>query len=337
MPSTQIAQQFNRRLGETRLRYVTNLFPKRNMQTELDRILAFNEQLLSLSRAGLPVDIGGATDAESIEATIAKINANLTLAIARGQSPQQAIGDAEAMPPRYRLAILSLLHRDHSTVAFDYLTTQARAQRELVFDVSRWFYQLGVLCLIALLGFTYLIFRVTPKIASVFNDLGLGFDSSIRFSNYARETYWTWLPLLLVIILVGTWVWRRYSARLPWSSLPGGKRYQTAQSNAEVADRLATLVEQDVSVDEAMVLSHTNLAALPPLLKWAAVGDLEGESRSDAFQMVAGSYRNKATSLARIWRVIVPTVMTALVGGVIVFAYALTVFLPWLSFLTALS
>ncbi|TWT76676.1 hypothetical protein CA13_71730 [Planctomycetes bacterium CA13] len=306
------------------------------MQNTLDRILAFNEQLVLLSRAGLPVDLGDGRGADSIESAIEKINAALTLAVARGQSVEEVIQQSDTMSESYRHSVATLLRSDDSTVALDRLTARARIQRELTFDLSHWLFQLGVLLLLVLIGFTYLIFQSAPRIESYFDELGIA-PGPLAILTTARNTYGIWFPIVLGMLVLGVVGWKKYANRIPWSALPGGNRYATTRANADTANRLASLTNQNIPLDDAMATTNTNPTTLAPLLRWAIEGDLGGEPRGRVLQSVATIYEQKANNAGSIWRVLVPSVVTTIIGGIIALAFALSVFLPWVYFLNVLT
>ncbi|TWU32987.1 hypothetical protein [Novipirellula artificiosorum] len=302
----------------------------------LDRILTWNDQLLGLSAAGIPIDFGGASASESVTSSVEKINAALTLAVARGQTVAHAIEHEALIPDRYRQAALTLLRTADATVPLDMLTTPARTQRELTMNLSRWFFQVGLVFALALLGFIYLIFAAAPRIRAYFGSLGLS-DGPLAFLTFARETFWGWLLLLIAGFAAAVWLWRKHANQIVWSVFPGGKRYQDACDNADTASHLANLMQREISLDDALLMSGRTTDSMPPLLRWAVQGDLEGEPRDRALQFVAKTYQQKAAYIATLWRFVVPAVAASVVGGAIVLAYALALFLPWLHFLEALT
>lgn len=170
----------------------------------------------------------------------------------------------------------------------------------------------------------------------------------------ARHWLPVWGPLVPLLILAAVLLWRRGSGKThAWIPLAG--RYAATVAHANFADQLATLMEKDVPLPEALELAsgvtgnHALVAAsaalaaahqrgetltaddervrrLPPMLRWALTGDLGDQPLPEILRFAAQTYRQSAERQAAVWRVALPALIGALVGGAIVLAYGLSMF-----------
>ncbi len=318
--------------------------------TEFDKIVEFNEQLVLVAKTGLPIDIRKDDDHQSIEQAISQLDARVGVRVARGDSVQVAIEQDALISSRYRQTLLSLLRTGDTAVALEVASGKAQSEHRLKSNVSQWMFQTAIVVVLTLVAFIFTIFFTNPKIESIYDDLSLEQGATVSLLEIVRNWLPAWLPMLAVLFLVGVFLWKRYGERLHWSSIPGGTGYANAVKSSETAEQMAGLLEQGVPMSESMsicgigastaangtfLLSDQN--QMSPLLSWAVTVNIDEHDRGDVLRFVARSYRNKAERLATVWRYLVPSIATALIGGVIVLIYALSIFVPWIHFLKAIT
>ncbi|WP_442505191.1 hypothetical protein SH528x_003968 [Novipirellula sp. SH528] len=318
--------------------------------TEFDKIVEFNEQLVLVAKTGLPIDIRNDDDRQSIEQAISQLGARVGVRVAKGDSVQVAIEQDALISLRYRQALLSLLRTGDTAVALEVASGKAQSERRLKSNVSQWLFQTAIVVVLTLAAFIFTISYTNPKIKSVYEDLSLEQGATFSWLEIVRDWLPAWLPMLVLLFVVGAFLWKRYGERLHWSSIPGGTGYANAVKSSQTAEQMAGLLEQGIPMSESMsicgigastdaggTLSLRDGNQLSPLLRWAVTVNIDEHERGDVLRFVAGSYRNKAERLATVWRYLVPSIATALIGGVIVLIYALSIFVPWIHFLEAFT
>lgn len=312
-------------------------------EASLQQVVAFNREIAALSATGLPLQIG-LPPGESLESGIDSINAALSLRVGRGESLDQAIREASELPARYRAGLLAWLHHSDPTIALDGFAVPAETRRDFGRHVGRTlFYPLLLLCL-AFGGLVLLCLFTAPAVEGLYYSM---FHSTeqIGWLNEARELLPIWavlFPLIVILVLI---VWRRRFRDARWRWVPGSRRYYEAVEHAYLAKQLANLVQSGRSVDESLALVQSTSQTtgtlttdqLPSLLKWAVTTPLSGESLSSVLRLVAESYRHSAERRRDFWRLVMPTIAGAVLGGLIVMAYGMGLFLPLIDLLHAIA
>ena len=190
----------------------------------------------------------------------------------------------------------------------------------------------------------------------------------------ARDTapLWVWLPPLVVIIV---WFWCRASAKRNntlagfahlFRVFPRGRRTSKLSQDASLAELIAALLEQGVSVDESVILaanaigdaqmrcSAQHLAAamrdedgdidpsenpdgIPPLIRWILLTPSNPFSAAAALRLVASNYRCQADELIDKAGLLYPIMASVAIAGTVTLAYALLTMVPLIQLITQLS
>ena len=335
----------------------------------LERVLAFNRELLALSATGLPLDLGVTERSESIKARLERINTALATRIQRGQGIEQAICEDSELTPQYRAAVLTWLRCSDPTVALDGLAAPTVARRQLGLSIGQSMLYPLIVVTLTYFGFLYLCGVTAPKIEAIYQQIAQTPSDSLEFLAVGRQLMPIWAPLIPLLFIFAAIGWRLRVSGSSW--LPGSSRYLDAVRSANTAQQLARLMESGMSLPESMALAGpllgsaglmetepTALAAgpetsvnqdgrpeasafdsreLPALLRWAVSGDLGGEPMPKALRFVAQTYRQKARRQEAIWRFMAPTICGVLLGGVFVLGYSLSLFLPVVQLLKDIS
>jgi type II secretory pathway component PulF len=144
----------------------------------------------------------------------------------------------------------------------------------------------------------------------------------------------------------------------PWA------RRMTAWSRAAAfAEVAGLLVEHEAPLDEALTLAAATAGdatlsraaadltaairegrptttaghGMPPLLAWLLGSATQRGQLPRALSHAAESYRRRAVHQAELARILAPAVFTVVIGGSAALAYALTVFVPWVTLLKQIS
>jgi len=185
-----------------------------------------------------------------------------------------------------------------------------------------------------------------------------------------------WGPAVPVVAVTAVCIWWRRSGSAlllqpSWAGrllgwIPGLKQLLAWSQAATFADVLALLIEQQVPLADGIALAAEStgsraltrdaelmaaalrrgdsadrcLAAapgFPTLLGWLMVSGHDRGLLASALMHAAASYHQRARQRADAAQVLLPVLLTAGLGGSAVLAYALVVFLPWISLLNSLA
>jgi type II secretory pathway component PulF len=303
----------------------------------LKHVFSLSREVSTLAATGLPLDIG-LRPGESLDEKLESINASLASQIAQGKTIEQAISSATGVPDRYRAGLWAWTHDSDPTIALERFAVPAEAIDRFGKDLGRIFQYPLLLLGLAYCALLVLCFLTLPTLESLFESM-FRTDEPIHWLILVREWVGVWallFPLGLLMLAIG---WRIYRGRSNFRWVPGSERYFQAADHANIANQLAALIESGRSTDEALSLlasvpihdaasRASAIESLPPLLQWAISTQLGSRSPTGVLRMVAESYRQAAQRQQDLWHVFMPSVAGVVLGGIIVLAYGLTLFLP---------
>lgn len=230
-------------------------------------------------------------------------------------------------------------------VALDSLGAYDVARREMHENVRRSIFY-PILILVLTYGAVIWLCVVTvPKFEALYQQVGHSPDVAVTLMVLCRNSIPVWGPAFPLLVIVGWFWWRRRSHRWSWLLLPGSRGYFSAVEHAEMARRMAPLLQSGLSPQDSLALvrfkrdeSQTeSIDRLPPLLDWAVHGDLGNESRSGLMAAVAQSYQRLARQRSRRWLYFAGAVIGVFVGGGFVFSYGFLLFLATRNLLIDIS
>lgn len=333
----------------------------------LETLIALNDEIVALTRAGMPLERGLLDLSTDLPGRLRGIAATLGARMERGESLAEALaGSGDDLPRVYRAVVTAGLRSGRLPVALEGLSTFARgfteARRSI--GLALW-YPLFVL-LTAYVLMIFLTTTVIPRFLQTFQSMGLPTHASLRGLVVVGETAWVWGPLVPIGLLVVGVAWSmsgrsrvlsegRADRLLRWFPWLGSM--MRGFEAASFADLLALLVEHQVPYPEALVLageasgnaalarSSRELAAgiergaspaealagrtaFPPLLRWLlATGPRQGDLVA-ALRQMAGRYRGQARHQADKIRIFLPTILLFGIGATATLLYALALFIP---------
>ena len=340
-----------------------------------ERIADFHQDLLGLAAAGIAVDLGfsnSATIEQSLDQSLRVIK---SAAYEQGIPIKEAIAAMPDLPVRYRTAALTWLECDDPAIALDFVTTPGVAQQNLSRSLGQSLLYPMIVLALTYVAFLFLCNVTSPQMDAIYEQLGKAPSDSLSFLATCRESMPIWgiaIPLLAILSVI--W-WKKRGANRQWSWLPGSRRYFDANRNAGVARQMARMIDGGMSLENAVALSLPTIGvgsssvgsnsvdsggasssgahlggaslsgvegrrsseALSPLLDWAIHSDIETQPRSRVLSMVADTYSRTARRRASILRVAIPAVLGVLIGGVLVFGYGLSFFMPMIELLKEIS
>lgn len=314
-------------------------------ESTLQPVISLNREIASLAATGLPLDIG-VQRGQDLDSALESISRSLATRIANGESIDQAIRNATDLPARYRTGLWAWIHHSDPTIALDSFAIPAESQREFGNFISRILFYPLLLISLAYCCVLVLCLYTAPALESLFRTIH-GTAEPIAWLQRVERWKAVWIPAFPLLLLAGLLVWQFLRKNSNWKWIPGSEKYYRSVRYATLSKQLADLIGSGRTTEEALSLVTNTFQAstqpeatgisLPPLLKWAVSSKIPSKSLPGTLNLVAESYRQAADRHREFWRIIAPTVVGAALGGVIVMAYGLAMFLPIVELLYSVS
>ncbi len=245
--------------------------PFRTDGVSLAQLIALNEELASLVRAGVPLETGLVELGREIPGRIGQIATLLGTRMSRGETLQEILAsDPQQFPPVWRSVVEAGIRSGNLAAALQGMATTGRRIAELrrVTGVAM-IYPLIVVGL-AYVMFLTLVTRLAPKTLDAVENLTSNAAPFLTGLVWLGQTsqWWAIWPPIAVIGLLGWWWFRSGRAggllRDATSKHAGKKRkrrWPTMSRSlhdgrlATFAEVLSLLIEQQVPIHEAIVLA----------------------------------------------------------------------------------
>ena len=341
----------------------------------LDQLIALNDEIAALVRAGVPLDRGLRDLGEDLPGRLGRFARQLSEQIARGESLADALAEPAAKLPRlYRAVIEAGIAAGRLPAALESLAASlrrlAQTRRSIVLSLT---YPL----LLFLLAWGLLALSASMLAPTVYGSFeGLHIRGGEWFGPIARlgQSAGIWGPLVPVVLLVLAgvcWLGSRGAAvaqgagvirALGW--IPGLGRTLRLSRTAVFVEVLNLLVENRLPLDQAATLAaeaagdaalidaagqfaaairrgEPRLAAalpgLPPLLRWLIAGGLRNDTLLPALRHAADDYQRRAQFQAELFRGLLPVFVTCSISAVIVVVYAVVLLAPYFMMFRSLA
>lgn len=342
----------------------------------LDELIALNDEIIALTRAGIPLESGLMAVGSDLPGRLKKMTTQMAERMSHGESLPQALAASDGGVPRvYSAAVEAGLRSGRLSTALESLAGYARgyadARRSMILALA---YPTLIL-LLAYALFLAIATLLVPRLVGTFESLGLRMPWSIRVLGWLGENAVYWgpiLPVLLLALLVLSQVSGRADSlggsrgfglmrRLPWvGSMIRG--YEAAS----FADFLAMLLEHEVPYHEALVLAgeasgdprlarsaqavadavgkglppggdRTIGNEFPPLLRWQLRRNSTESDMIASLHTLARRYRGDARYYSDALRLFLPTAVLFGFGATATLLYALAIFIPLTNLWSGLS
>lgn len=340
----------------------------------LDQLIALNDEIAALARAGLPMERGLMSIGSDYPGRLGRISSQLGQDLAEGKSLQEAVSaEGSRFPPLYRAVVEAGMRSGRLSLALEALTDFARSYREMRRAlVLALMYPLTVLVFGYLLAIGFMVV-IVPRFLSTFTQLDLKPNRLMLALSAASESVMYWgpvLPIILVLLLLA-WAWTgrarllpsggRLIRRIPW--MRGMLRNTQA---ANFAKLLGLLIAHDVPLPDGIELAaraganpemirdakevadrirrgesisevFDQTSAFPPLLKWLIITGHRQRTLVSSLDHASITYRRRALMQAELVRTFLPTFFLLSIGAVGTYVVTSVLFLPFASLLTNLS
>ncbi len=340
-----------------------------------DELIALNEEIVSLVRAGVPLAPALAGVSKDLPGRLGRLAQAIAERLERGESFEQVLEDFGAqLPPVYRAVVSAGARSGRLAAALEAVSRYARRVYELrQLAIAGLVYPLFLIALAWVLFGVYTATTV-PDMIALLGDLdGRAIPLLGRLAQWGKTAvYWApVLPAFLVVLVTLRFLFaRRVSILGPCPAgglfgwLPWVRKAWQSFRFAMFTELLASLVDGRVPLHEALRLAAdaTNdgplrrsalayaealeqgrplgeVAArrMPAVFGWIALGSPTTETLVQALRRGSQLYYDRALRQAELARVCVPIITTLLVGVTVVLTYAVLVFGPWAAILTELS
>lgn len=231
----------------------------------LDQLIALNDEIAALVRAGVPLERGLADAGRDVGGRLGSLERAIAERAGRGEPLGDAVRAAGGgMPEVYRAIVEAGLRSGHLARALEGLAAHARG----VADARRVIGQ-ALLYPVLVFALAYALFvgfawQAAPRFVAAFEALGLPRFAPLAWLAALGRTAAAWGPVVPAILLgLGlAWIASGWSRALDTGTLgrwigwlPGVGTMLEQIRNANFADLLALLVEHDVGLAEAIPLA----------------------------------------------------------------------------------
>ncbi len=241
----------------------------------LDDLVALNDEIAGLVRAGIPLEMGLASWSGDVSGSLGRTAARLSSSIDRGRSLGDSLADEHAqIPPVYSAIVRAGLKSGRLPAALEALATSARNLQEvrsaiglaamypLVLVLIGYF--LGLLLIVKVLPAIVLVYEAHPPRAwSAVAGASQWADHTIAIPFTGATVYAALLPPLALLTIAALWWYRSRRALVldlgaaGWwlNAVPAAGRALRDARTATWAEILGLLVEHGVPLHEALMLA----------------------------------------------------------------------------------
>jgi type IV pilus assembly protein PilC len=342
-----------------------------------DDLIALNEEIAGMARAGLPLDQGLAAMAgEMGRSRLQRVTAALAEDLRAGRTLPEALErQGGNVPPFYAGLVAAGVRTGRISDVLATLTVYARALANLRGIVVDALFYPGVVLLFAFVLFGFLCFFVLPQFDQIFREFNMKLPALTEVV-LAFGRYPLWLVVLPLVGIGGAFlgVWlslrntengQRILARWLYALPVIGGLVRSARL-AAFTDLLGILVDHEIPLPEAFRLAgeassdpvmaatardvHAKLSQGQPLgdvlrgrglvPEWVSWMTGLGERRGTLGQtlhQVAEMYRRQVEMRAALLRNVLPPFLIVCIAGVFVILFVFSMMLPLLNLLEGLS
>lgn len=340
-------------------------------------LIALNEQIAGMARAGLPLDQGLAAMAKEMgKGRLHKVTQALADDLRAGHPLQEALErQKNQVPPFYASLVAAGIRSGRIGEVLATLTVYAHTVANVRTTIREALFYPVTVMLVALVMFVGLGYFVLPQFEDIFKEFGMKLPAVseilLTVLRHPMRCFVNPLLLILFVLVVTRWQLRRTElgrclwARFVYAVPILGTLLRSARL-AAFTDLLAILVDHTVPLPEAFVLAGA--ATSDPLMastardverglslgmplgatlrgrglvpEWVAWMVGLGEKRGTLGQtlhQIADVYRRQVEMRAALLRNVLPPFLIIVTAGLFVGVFACAVMLPMIKLLEGLS
>ncbi len=330
----------------------------------LDELVALNEEMAALVRAGVPLDSGMAELGRDLPGKLGVLAAQIGGRLSQGESlPQILADDRRCLPLVWRAVVESGLRAGDLPAALESMAATGRNIAEMRRAVMMSLIYPLIVVLTAYASFVFLATCIAPTILDAFRDLANQDQPFLGLLVWmgANAKWWAaWVPLAALLCLAIWWFRSSRAQTISNSKLmrwPASLRMLRSCRLATFAEILALMVRQHVPFHDGLELASqacgdrrlrdagatvasrlrrgeplsttdVDLIAFPPLLGWLIAYGGQTHILSNMLREMAERYRTQAQRAANWSAVYLPMIITVIFGGLITLLQGFAVFVP---------
>ncbi len=246
---------------------------ERKSSISLDQLLALNDEIAALVRAGIPLERGLTELGRAAPGKLGVVASRLADRMNSGESLTDILQkDETTFPPVWRSVVLAGIRSDHLAVALESLSRTGRRAVELRRSMALALIYPGIVVTLAYLLFLFSMTYLIPVIASAYEDLTGAPNPVLSIVPELGETVHIWGVAIPAIAVLGfVWWWYRSSRAMRSFHGGGRRRFLFGRQRrgrfpsirealfdgrmATFAEVLGMLDQHDVPLHEAVVLA----------------------------------------------------------------------------------
>lgn len=337
----------------------------------LDDLIALNDEIRALSRAGVPLGRGLLQMGRDMPKQLRQAAETIGARIEQGENLEHIVSDERhGLPPVYGAVVAAGVQSGRLTVALESLSTTLVRVAEL----RRLIGLAAIYPLLLVVLATILFSQVAVPLLAAIQDIVV--SEHMVFSTVAiwvcRVGLWVgpyamWFGFGLVLLAIVWWLLSRrmLASQADWLDrtigwLPGINRMLATGRTAAFLETLRLLVAQKVPLERALILSaestgdqllmrdakelakdvHLGTIAasttvrfrrIPQLVTWLLTTNQTHESLIAALDSMSSAYLERTKRTGDLLRVYLPIWLTLFIGGGVTITYVLGISIPWLA------
>jgi hypothetical protein len=293
----------------------------------IEDVLDFNALLGSLHRAGIPLYLKGSHG--DVRGTTDVIDRAVAIRHGRGESLGSIMEDPTLISKEYRQALVDWVASDRNATSIEPLVRMGnwsqRQRRKLALSAS----QLWILWVLASATLLLMVANLTPKIRELYRVSDLNPGHAYHFLEWIYDSWLVWAIAALAFAIVAWlgWQWRSRWANFAW--IPFRSKILDSTCKSAVASNLSkTYPGMEAGETESSPFSSSSM-------RWAREQQPSSDPSKGSFSLIARLFQRDTLRRSRVGLQWIPTAASALLGGAIVLALGLALFLPMIELLVA--
>ena len=294
------------------------------------RFIRFNEQLLAISKIGLPLNLEIPRD--QLQQELGEQIAEATR-IPKHCSVEQAALDL-GLTPKHQAAFNAYLGTDNPAVVFNSVVQSANAEKKIGTQISHAFLHPVIVLVVAYLGFVHFCFYLYPKLQAFYTATSLEQPPWMQCLTAIQNSLPVWGPLVPILLILACFFGVRLLRGGNWAWIPGAKQYAQMQNQSRLAEQAAVLVENGASANDAIGLltgasiDNTKPSVHHSVFDWVLDQHSDANSKPAVLRMFSRMYRDVADRNWLKCRNVFPTILGLLIGGLVALVYSVSLFVP---------
>ncbi len=327
----------------------------------LKELCNVNDVLIPLAASERPLEAGIDAHLSRTGGRVRQALDGLQRQLVRGVPLDQAIGNSDGL---FSQSFQQIVHAGLScgrlASVLQLFTAHVLSLIEIRQQINRSLVYPVVVAITAYLLFLGTLNIVFLRMEEFYDDFGMHMPWVLQMLHELRVTslYWFWIPPLLLVIAITWWArfndgrFLRTSASPLWRYIPGIRPVLENYKRANFARLLSVMMEEQIPYHQALTLTAQAMGddelfkmfssdsglqtldneqlkrELSPYLAWIIIHGSDSSSTASTLKGAAELYQERANRRLLWFQLFMPMILLGVIGGLAVFLYALTVFVP---------